>query len=69
MFLPYAKQCNSLIFSIARVFGDVISMTDCVQAHDVREDITKLKEDIKREMANLSQALTSKIEAAGFNHQ
>ena len=44
-------------------------MTDCVQARDVREDITKLKEDIKREMANLSQALTSKIEAAGFNHQ
>ena len=43
-------------------------MTDCVQALDVREDITKLKEDIKREMANLSQTLTSKIEAAGFSH-
>ena len=37
----------------------------------MREDITKLKEDIsslKREMANLVQALTSRAEAADFNH-
>ena len=46
-----------------------------VQAHikpvDVRKDITKLKEDIsslKQEMAKLVHALTSKMEAAAFNH-
>ena len=47
-----------------------------MQAHikpvdDMREDITKLKEDIsslKREVQNLVQGLTSRMEAAGFNH-
>ena len=47
-----------------------------MQAHikpvdDMREDIFKLKEDIsslKQEMENLVQALTSRMEEAGFNH-
>ena len=47
-----------------------------IQAHikpvdDMREDVTKLKEDIsslKHEVANLVQALTSRMEAVGFDH-
>ena len=64
-------MCNLCVYVQLNIMSLVSSQAHTKAVEDVREDITKLKEDIrslKEEMANLVQALTSRLEAAGFNH-